>query len=103
MRDQLKAALALVVVRAARARWRRRGEKEFSGNRLGTPYQAPDVALHRHLRQAVPLAADTDKPLTLVFFGYTHCPDFCPMVLNNIAAGINQLDDADAKRSTWCW
>lgn len=98
MRDQLRAALALVVVGLLVAACGGSGEKEFSGNRLETPYQAPDVALTDTSGKPYSLAADTDKPLTLVFFGYTHCPDFCPMVLNNIAAGINQLDDADAKR-----
>ena len=41
------------------------------------------------------LAADTDKPLTLVFFGYSHCPDICPLVMSNIAAAFNRLDDDD--------
>lgn len=68
---------------------------EFSGTRLEQPYQAPDIALTDTDGQPYSLASSTDKPLTLVFFGYTNCPDFCPLVLNNIAAGLNQLDDAD--------
>ena len=28
------------------------------------------------------LAKDTTAPLTLIFFGYTHCPDICPAVLS---------------------
>jgi protein SCO1 len=28
----------------------------------------------------------------LVYFGYTHCPDTCPMALNNIAEALDQLD-----------
>ena len=34
------------------------------------------------------------KPLTLVFFGYTHCPDICQVVMANIAAGLVRLDPA---------
>ncbi|WP_036542467.1 SCO family protein [Nocardioides aromaticivorans] len=71
---------------------------EFTGTRLEQPYQAPDIALTDTDGQPYSLAASTDKPLTLVFFGYTNCPDFCPLVLNNIAAGLNQLDAADRKK-----
>ncbi|MEP9380881.1 SCO family protein [Nocardioides sp. KR10-350] len=41
------------------------------------------------------LAADADKPLTLVFFGYTHCPDLCPLVMQSLSAAMQLLDDAD--------
>jgi protein SCO1 len=27
----------------------------------------------------------------LIYFGYTHCPDTCPMALNNIAEALDQL------------
>tara|TARA_B100000029_G_scaffold438783_1_gene454968 strand:+ start:192 stop:773 length:582 start_codon:yes stop_codon:yes gene_type:complete len=30
-------------------------------------------------------------PLTAIFFGFTHCPDVCPMTLNKIDIVINKL------------
>lgn len=98
MRDQLRTALSLVVVGLLAAACGTSSEREFTGNRLEHPYQASDVALTDTSGRPYSLARDTDKPLTLVFFGYTHCPDFCPMVLNNIAAAVNQLDPADAEK-----
>lgn len=71
---------------------------EFSGSRLKNPYAAPDTALIDTDGQPYSLVSSTDKPLTLVFFGYTNCPDFCPMVLNNIAAALNRLDGADREQ-----
>jgi protein SCO1/2 len=71
------------------------GSEEFTAIRLDQPYQAPTVELTDTDGAAYSLATDTDKPLTLVFFGYTHCPDICPLVMNNIAAGFNRLDDSD--------
>jgi protein SCO1 len=69
--------------------------EEFTGARLDRPYDAPTVELTDTEGAPYSLAADTDKPLTLVFFGYTHCPDLCPLVMNNVAAGLNQLEDDD--------
>ena len=49
--------------------------------------------------QPYDLATDTDKPLTLVFFGYTNCPDVCPVVMANLASALVRLDPADRDRS----
>jgi protein SCO1 len=44
-----------------------------------------------------PLApAALDKPATLVFFGYTSCPDICPMELGTMAAALDRLGSAAA-------
>ena len=32
-------------------------------------------------------------PLTAVFFGFTNCPDVCPMTLNNLDLVINNLEN----------
>jgi protein SCO1/2 len=41
------------------------------------------------------LTESTDKRLTLVFFGYTNCPDICPAVMANLASAMTRLDEAD--------
>jgi protein SCO1/2 len=69
--------------------------EEFTGSRLKNPYQAADIALTDTSGAPYSLGSDTTKPLTVVFFGYTHCPDFCPMVMNNLAAAMNRLDSED--------
>jgi protein SCO1/2 len=38
--------------------------------------------------------AAVDKPALVVFFGYTHCPDICPMELATMAASLEQLGAA---------
>ena len=88
------AALTLLLAACA-------GEDEpatFTGARLDQPYQAPTVVLTDTEGTSYSLAEDTDKPMTLVFFGYTKCPDLCPMVMNNLAAGLNRLDDDDREQ-----
>ncbi|WP_435769422.1 SCO family protein [Nocardioides sp. SYSU DS0651] len=70
----------------------------FSGTRVQQPYQAPDIPLTDTAGEPFSLAADTDEPLTLVFFGYTRCPDYCPLVMNNIAAAMNRLDEDEREK-----
>lgn len=66
---------------------------EFAGSRLDEPYRVPGVVLTDTTGAPYSLTEDTDRPLTLVFFGYTHCPDLCPLVMSNLSAALNRLDD----------
>ena len=34
-------------------------------------------------------------PVTVLFFGFTHCPDICPITLNKINLVMNKLDKKD--------
>ena len=36
-------------------------------------------------------------PLTAIFFGFTNCPDICPMTLSNLDQVIKKLDDNEKK------
>ncbi|HWJ09136.1 MAG TPA: SCO family protein [Nocardioides sp.] len=98
VRAALRVGLSVVLVALLVGACSSADTAKFTGTRLKNPYPAPDVALTDTEGEPYSLATSTDKPLTLVFFGYTHCADYCPMVLNNIAASINQLDDADRDR-----
>lgn len=67
----------------------------FTGSRLTNPYKPADIALTDTDGAPYSLRTDTTKPLTIVFFGYTSCEDYCPMVMNNLSAALNRLDSAD--------
>lgn len=38
-------------------------------------------------------AEDYQGKVTLVYFGYTYCPDVCPITLARLAGTLNRLDD----------
>jgi protein SCO1/2 len=67
----------------------------FSGAVLPRPYRVPATELHDTDGRTFSLASSTDKRLTLLFFGYTHCPDECPTTMATIASAMLQLDDDD--------
>ncbi|MDF1603111.1 SCO family protein [Nocardioides sp. YIM 152315] len=68
------------------------------GTELDPPFEVSATALTDTDGQPYSLTDDTDKPLTLVFFGYTHCPDICQTVMSNLATAVNRLDEQDRDR-----
>ncbi|QZY27918.1 SCO family protein [Nocardioides coralli] len=68
---------------------------DYSGAVLTDPYVVPDTALTATDGSRFSLAGDTDRRLTLVFFGYVNCPDICHTVMSNLTAGLTRLDPAD--------
>ncbi len=41
---------------------------------------------------------ETDGYLTFLFFGYTHCPDVCPVHMANLGAVLERLDPVSASK-----
>jgi protein SCO1/2 len=67
----------------------------FSGAVLRQPYHVPATGLTDTAGRAFSLTSSTDKRLTLLFFGYTHCPDECPTTMATLASAMLQLDSSD--------
>lgn len=62
---------------------------------LDEQYVMPDVTLTATDGRPYSLTRDTTKPITLVFFGYTHCPDICQAVMADIASALTRLEPQD--------
>jgi protein SCO1 len=65
----------------------------LNGVVLPKPYTVPSVRLQDTTGASYDPADDATAPLTLVFFGYTHCPDICQVVMADIASAMTRLDD----------
>ena len=74
------------------------GDQPFTGAVLDQPYRIDGAALTDTAGQPFSLTDDTNARLTLVFFGYTHCPDICGIVMSSLASAVTRLDDADRKQ-----
>ncbi len=66
---------------------------------LLTPPQAkPDFVLTDTQGRPFDFRAETRGVATLLYFGYTNCPDVCPTHMANIAAALRRLPVADQAR-----
>ena len=66
----------------------------FIGTELATPVSKPDFAFTDSRGQPFRFDSATRDKVTLVFFGYTNCPDICPVHLANLAAVLEKMPDS---------
>lgn len=64
---------------------------ELRGAVLPTPLPKPDFALTDTRGATYDFAERTRGQLTFLFFGYTNCPDVCPVQLANLARALKTL------------
>jgi len=68
---------------------------DLHGKVLDPPFDVDATALESTDGDPYSLVDSTDKRLTLVFFGYTNCPDICGTVMGNLASAMTRLDTED--------
>lgn len=79
----------------ARARERATG---LRGVELERPVPKPDVVLTDASGEPYALRERTEGTVTLLFFGYTNCPDVCPAQMANLAAVYERLEPSVRNR-----
>ena len=73
-------------------------EQEVAGRVVDPPFQVAATPLKDTDGRPFSLTQDTDARLTLVFFGYTQCPDVCPLIMQTLTSGLNKLSDAEREQ-----
>ena len=66
-------------------------QSKYKGTELGVPTPIPAVTLTDFNGKPYDLKANAAGKVTLVYFGYTHCPDECPTTMADLAAALRLL------------
>ncbi|MEU9356531.1 SCO family protein [Streptomyces sp. NPDC048301] len=64
---------------------------------LDQPFTKPDLVLTDTHGEKYDLRERTKGKPTLIYFGYTNCPDVCPLAMSNIALAKRALPEAEQK------
>ncbi|WP_026212059.1 SCO family protein [Longispora albida] len=68
---------------------------QLRGTELGKPFERPKAVLADLAGQPFDVAARLGEgKLTLLYFGYTNCPDVCPTTVADLAAALRKLPEA---------
>ncbi|MFC8074510.1 SCO family protein [Streptomyces sp. NPDC057307] len=62
---------------------------------LDKPFEKPNLVLKDTKGKTYDFREETKGKPTLIYFGYTHCPDVCPLTMSNIAIARKALPKAD--------
>ncbi len=65
---------------------------------LGNPFPNPDIEAPSVDGDVVPLVETAPDGLGLLFFGYTNCPDICPLSMTTLAKALEQLTPQERDR-----
>ena len=71
---------------------------DLKGPRLVRAILRPTIPLQRAPGTPFDLAAEAKGKLTFLFFGYTNCPDVCPLHMANLAAALKSLPEDTRSR-----
>lgn len=90
--DVATAALALLLA-ACSGTGTATGEGGFVGRVVDNPAPKPAFTLLDTEGRPFDFAAETEGRLTLLYFGYTHCPDICPVHLAQLTEIFREHPD----------
>ncbi|MCK1794707.1 SCO family protein [Streptomyces sp. XM4193] len=65
---------------------------------LDRPFEKPDLVLTDTEGEEYDFIEETKGRPTLIYFGYTNCPDVCPLTMSNIAVARNELPKKDQEK-----
>ena len=72
----------------------------YDGLHLAEPYRKPDFTLTDSSGAPYDFADRTAAGPTMLFFGFTNCPDVCPTTMADVAVALRTVDPAVAAETS---
>lgn len=73
-----------------------RADATYHGGLVSPPLPKPRFTLTDTSGAPFDFRAQTEGYVTLLYFGYTHCPDMCPLEMSTIAKAFKEIPPAAA-------
>lgn len=73
-------------------------EGGYRGGTVTPPFEKPDVVLTDTNGEPFDLRKETDGEITLLFLGYTNCPDICPTHMVDMASTLSKMPAEQAEK-----
>src|SRR5579863_2644997 len=73
-----------------------RAKAAYRGGMVSPPLAKPKFTLTDTSDVSFDFASQTQGYTTLLFFGYTHCPDMCPLQMHMLAQALKEIPPAIA-------
>ncbi|MEU1288742.1 SCO family protein [Kitasatospora sp. NPDC005856] len=77
---------------------RQKEDTPYQGTKLAKNFEKPDLQLTDTSGRPFDLRQQTNGKATLLFFGYTSCPDVCPTTMGDIGVAMKALPEADRQK-----
>lgn len=91
------AGIALVAVLGVLGWVAAKPQTDWAGTVLAEPLERPSVELIDTEGNPVNIGEDDGQAVTLLMFGYTNCPDICPISLATLTSTLKSMDPAVAR------
>ncbi len=75
-----------------------KSDSPYEGTVLGKNFEKPDLQLTDTSGQPYDLRQKTTGRTTLLFFGYTSCPDVCPTTMGDIGVAMKKLSPEERQK-----
>ncbi len=86
-------ALLLMAASVTAALVNRSSPTTWRGTLDDPAFHKPEFVLTDDTGHRYDFAQRTKGQLTLLYFGYTHCPDFCPITMDTLSGALADLPD----------
>jgi protein SCO1 len=73
-------------------------QPDYRGGLVSPPLEKPKFTLTDTSRKPFDFRAKTQGSVALLFFGYMHCPDMCPLQMQMLARAMKKIPPAAASQ-----